>query len=103
MLHLPHWQHTFQNGPFNGLRDKFRKAFILKHFPGAADGIGRQGNHGKILIHSVIHLTDMFQCLYPVKSRHHMIKENNIVSRGCTALDGLLAAKAGIYLDIVAA
>ena len=95
-------QHPFQNRTLNGLGDKFGKALAAEHFPCAADSIRGQRNHRQILIKAILQLTNFFQGLYPVKSRHHMIQEDDIVGCSFAQSHCLPAAQAGVHFNPIA-
>ena len=85
-------KHPLKNGALNGLGNKFRKAFVTEHFPGSADGICGQGNHRQIPINTVVDFPDSLQGFHAVKSRHHVVEEDNVVGYGGAFFNGFLSA-----------
>ena len=95
-------QNPLQNRALNGLGDKFGKALAAEHLPCAADGIRGQRDHRQVLIDAVLELTDHFQGLYPVKSRHHMIQEDDVVGNTVALRHRLSTAQTGVHINSIA-
>ena len=95
-------EHPFQDGALNGLWDKLRKALAAEHLPGAADGVGGQRNHRKVLIHAVFKLPDFFQRLHAVKPGHHVVQEHDVIGSAAAQRHRFPSAQAGVHLNPIA-